>query len=140
MNIRQISIFVENKHGRLFEVSKLLGENGINLKALYLADTTDFGVIRLIVSDPDKAYSVLKTNGFTVGKNEVIVVSIPDVAGGLAALLEIININSINIEYMYAFAGGGESATLVFRFNNTEAAAEALNSAGIELLQENDLL
>jgi hypothetical protein len=138
MKIRQISVFVENKHGRLYEVSKLLGENNINLKALCLADTTDFGIIRLIVSDPDKAYAVLKANSFTVGKNEVLAISIPDVAGGLAGLLDLLNVNNLNIEYMYAFAGG-ENATLVFRFDNADAAAATLSAAGVKLLRENEL-
>jgi hypothetical protein len=139
MKIRQISVFVENKHGRLYEVSKLLGENDVNLKALYLADTTDFGIIRLIVNDPDKAYAVLKANSFTVGKNEVLAISIPDVAGGLAGLLELFNKNTLNIEYMYAFAGGAANATLVFRFDNTDAAASVLSAANVKLLRESDL-
>jgi hypothetical protein len=139
MKIRQISVFVENKHGRLYEVSKLLGENDVNLKALYLADTTDFGIIRLIVNDPDKAYAVLKANNFTVGKNEVLAISIPDVAGGLAGLLELFNKHTLNIEYMYAFAGSAANATLVFRFDDTEAAVSVLSAAKVKLLRESDL-
>ena len=96
MRVMQISIFLENKSGRLSEVTKVLGDNGINIRALSLADTTDFGILRLIVNDTDKASNVLKENGFTVGKTEVIAVEVDDRPGGLARILKILNQENIN--------------------------------------------
>src|SRR5512146_1584109 len=121
MKVEQISIFVENKSGRLAEVTELLAKNSINLRALSLADTADFGIFRLIVSDPDKTAAVLKENGFTVSKNEVVPVVVPDRPGGLAGILNILQGKNINVEYMYAFVQKSEgNAVLIFRFDETD--------------------
>jgi hypothetical protein len=135
MKVEQISIFVENKSGRLAEVTNLLAKNGINIRALSLADTADFGIFRLIVSDPEKAVSVLKENGFTISKNEVVPVVVPDRPGGLASILNVLQGKNINVEYMYAFVQKSEgNAILIFRFDETERAIETLNKAGVRVL------
>jgi hypothetical protein len=135
MRTEQISIFLENKSGRLAEVTDLLARNGINIRALSLADTTDFGIFRLIVSDPPKALGLLKESGFTVTSNEVVPVAVPDRPGGLAGILNALKGNSINVEYMYAFVQRSEgNAVLIFRFDNTDQAVAALTAAGIRML------
>lgn len=109
MKVEQISIFLENKSGRLADVAGVLAESGINIRALSLADTTDFGILRLIVNDTEKAKQVLKSNGFTVGKTEVIAVEVADRPGGLAEILTIVKDEGINVEYMYAFVQKAEA-------------------------------
>ena len=137
MKVMQISIFLENKSGRLSEVTRVLGDNGINIRALSLADTTDFGILRLIVNDTDKASNVLKDNGFTVGKTEVIAVEVDDRPGGLARILQILNQENINVEYMYAFVERSQdNAVIIFRFDdkNLDRAITLLKNAGITVL------
>src|SRR5512143_764081 len=102
-HVEQIYVFLENKAGRLAEVTRILGDAGINIRALSLADTSDFGILRLIVNDREKANAVLKENGFTVSKTEVVAVEVPDRPGGLSQILQTLDNNSINVEYMYAF-------------------------------------
>ncbi|MGA1794733.1 MAG: ACT domain-containing protein [bacterium] len=138
MKVQQISIFLENKSGRLSEVTRILGDNGINIRALSLADTTDFGILRLIVNDTEKASGVLKKNGFTVGKTEVIAVEVEDRPGGLAKILEILNKETINVEYMYAFVERSRNnAVIIFRFDdqNIDRAITLLKDAGIAVLK-----
>ncbi len=103
MKVEQISVFLENKAGRLAEVTRSLGEAGINIRALSLADTTDFGILRLIVDNYDAAREMLKSKGFTVGKTEVVAIEVPDHPGGLAQVLNTLAQANINVEYMYAF-------------------------------------
>src|SRR5512135_49436 len=117
MKVEQISIFLENKSGRLAEVATVLAGASINIRALSLADTTDFGILRLIVNDTERAKQVLKDNGFTVGKTEVIAVEVPDRPGGLAHILKIIQAEDINVEYMYAFVQKTVNAIIIFRFD-----------------------
>jgi hypothetical protein len=102
---KQISVFLENKAGRLSHVTRVLGEAGINIRALSIADTSDFGILRIIVSDPEKAYRILKEANFTVSETEVIAVQVPDSPGGLATVLEQMSDANLNIEYLYAFFG-----------------------------------
>ena len=135
MKVEQISIFIENKSGRLAEVSRILGEAGVNIRALSLADTSDFGILRLIVNDCEKAKDILKTNGFTVNKTEVVAVEVPDRPGGLALILQALDRQSINVEYMYAFVERcGENAVIIFRFDETEKAIAALSGSGFNIL------
>jgi len=137
MKVMQISIFLENKSGRLSDVTRVLGDHGINIRALSLADTTDFGILRLIVNDTDKANKVLKENGFTVGKTEVIAVEVDDRPGGLAKILQILNKDNINVEYMYAFVERSQdNAVIIFRFDdqNLDKAIKLLKGAGITVL------
>jgi len=127
MKITQISVFIENKSGRLYEICDLLGRNNLNIRALSLADTSDFGILRLIMSDPEKAYRLLKENEFTVGKTDVIAVEVPDVPGGLASVLKVLSDNNVNVEYMYAFVEKSRDfAVMIFRFDDVDGALEAL--------------
>lgn len=135
MKVEQLSVFLENKSGRLADVAGVLAGAGINIRALSLADTTDFGILRLIVSDNEKAKKALKENGFTVGNTEVIAVEVPDRPGGLANILDIMKNSGINVEYMYAFVQkSGQEAIIVFRFDELEKAIAALQKSGIRIL------
>jgi hypothetical protein len=132
MKVEQISVFLENKAGRLAEVTRVLGEAGINIRALSLADTTDFGILRLIVDQYDKAREILKDKGFTVGKTEVVAVEVPDRPGGLGLVLQILAQSGVNVEYMYAFVQhSGKNAVIIFRFDNLEQAIDLLQKEGI---------
>jgi hypothetical protein len=132
MKVEQISVFLENKAGRLAEVTRVLGEAGINIRALSLADTTDFGILRLIVDQYDKAREILKDKGFTVGKTEVVAVEVPDRPGGLGLVLQILASAGVNVEYMYAFVQhSGKNAVIIFRFDNLEQAIDLLQKEGI---------
>ncbi len=135
MKVEQISVFLENKAGRLAEVAKILGDNGINIRALSLADTTDFGILRLIVDNRAKAKEVLKNAGFTVGITEVIAVEVEDQPGGLAKVLTTLADHNINVEYMYAFVEKSmDKAVLIFKFENLDKAIDVLTKAGITIL------
>jgi hypothetical protein len=136
MKVEQISIFIENKSGRLAEITRILGEAGINIRALSLADTSDFGILRLIVNDCAKANTVLKENGFTVSKTEVVAVEVPDRPGGLSAILQTLDHDSINVEYMYAFVERcGGNAVIIFRFDETDKAIAALTAQNFNMLE-----
>jgi hypothetical protein len=136
MKVEQISVFLENKSGRLAEVTNILSASGVNIRALSLADTADFGILRLIVNQTDKAKEVLKKNGFTVGKTEVIALEVPDRPGGLAGILKILEGGSINVEYMYAFVQrSGDNAIIIFRFDEIDKAIEVLTGAGVRVLK-----
>ena len=136
MKVEQISIFIENKSGRLAEVSGALGAAGVNIRALSLADTSDFGILRLIVDDTDKAFKVLREKGFTVNKTEVIGVGVPDTPGGLATILQILDKSSVNVEYMYAFVErSGDNAVIIFRFDNIDEAIKVLRDNGIKIIE-----
>ncbi|HHU86230.1 MAG TPA: ACT domain-containing protein [Peptococcaceae bacterium] len=140
MKVKQISIFLENKSGRLAKVTKVLGESGINIRALSIADTTDFGILRLIVNNPEKAYRVLKNAGFTLSTTDVIAVEVVDVPGGLSEPLLILDRAGINIEYLYAFVQKASSAALVvFRVEQLDEAVRALQENGIRLLSEEEV-
>lgn len=135
MKVEQISIFIENKSGRLAEVTTILGFAGVNIRALSLADTSDFGILRLIVNDRDKAMTALKAKGFTVNKTEVVAVEVPDQPGGLASILHVLDKDSINVEYMYAFVERcGSNAVIIFRFDETDKAISVLAAKGFNML------
>lgn len=136
MKVEQISVFIENKSGRLAEIASLLGEAGINIRALSLADTSDFGILRLIVNDREKAKQVLKDKGFTVSKTEVVAVEVPDRPGGLSEILLVLDRETINVEYMYAFVERcGENAVIIFRFDETEKAIKVLTASTFNILE-----
>ncbi len=140
MKVEQISVFLENKSGRLAEVTEILAKNGINIRALSLADTADFGILRLIANDPEKTKAVLKENGFTVAKNEVVAVVLPDRPGGLAGVLSALKGKAINVEYMYAFVQKSEgNAVLIFRFDEVGAAVETLQKSGVRILSGDEI-
>ena len=136
MKVEQISIFIENKSGRLAEITRILGDAGINIRALSLADTSDFGILRLIVDDVDTAKAVLKDKGFTVSKTEVVAVEVPDRPGGLSSLLQTLDANQINVEYMYAFVERcGGNAVIIFRFDETDKAIDTLKGSSFTILK-----
>ena len=136
MKVEQISIFIENKSGRLAEVSGILGDAGVNIRALSLADTSDFGILRLIVDNSEKALKVLRQHNFTVSKTEVIGVEVPDSPGGLASILKILDNNNVNVEYMYAFVErSGDNAVIIFRFDDVDEAISALTRNGVKILK-----
>lgn len=117
MPIKQLSIFLENKTGRINEVTKILGKNGINMHAFSMAETTDFGILRLIVTEVEKAVEVLRNADFAVMLTDVVCIGCPNVAGSLSTILEKLAENNIFIEYMYAFAEG-DNANVIIRPNN----------------------
>jgi hypothetical protein len=136
MNVEQISIFIENKSGRLAEITRVLGDAGINIRALSLADTSDFGILRLIVNDAETAKQVLKEKGFTVNKTEVVAVEVPDRPGGLSAILQVLDSERINVEYMYAFVERcGGNAVIIFRFDETDRAIALLSARNFTVLE-----
>ncbi|NLW81731.1 MAG: ACT domain-containing protein [Desulfovibrionales bacterium] len=140
MKVEQISVFLENRAGRLAEVTKTLAENSINIRALSLADTSDFGILRLIVTDNEKAKEALKAKGFTVGRTNVVAAEVSDQPGGLHAILEMLNAGGVNVEYMYAFVTqSGRNAILIFRFDRTDQAIEVLHKNNVRILSGEEL-
>ena len=129
---------MENKAGRLAQITRVLGSAGVKVLALSLADNADFGILRLIVTDNNRAIEALKGEGFTVGRNEVLAVEVPDRPGGLADFLEILKVNEINIEYMYAFRKTGH-AILIFRFDDIDKAISVLPAANFNVLTAEQL-
>jgi len=136
MKVEQISIFIENKTGRLADVSGVLGDAGVNIRALSLADTSDFGILRLIVDKIDDAKSILKEKGFTVSKTEVIAVEVPDRPKGLHGILEVLDNAKVNVEYMYAFVErSGDNAVIIFRFDDVDAAINVLQKNQVKIIE-----
>ncbi len=138
--IKQISVFVENKKGRLARITDVLGQAGIDLIALSIADTTNFGIMRCIVSDPDKTIQLLRSNGFTASTTEVIVAEVPDKPGGLASVLKTLDDAGISVEYLYSFVHThGQNAMILFRVEEVASAIKVLGESGIKLLSEEDV-
>lgn len=136
----QLSIFLENRAGRLAEVIHLLAANGINLRALSLADTSDFGILRIMVCEIARAEDILKKSGVTTGKTAVVVAEMSDACGSLDKILALLSQNGINVEYMYAFARRSlEKAVMVFRFDKVDEAISLLLSNGITLIPAADI-
>ena len=140
MQAEQISIFIENKAGRLSDVTGILAQAGINIRALAVADTSDFGVLRLIVDDNAKAEAVLKNEGFTVQKTRVVAVEVDDRPGGLHHILEVLNNARINVEYMYAFIRqSGDKAIMIFRFDQIDEAIKILTDSSVTVINGSTL-
>ncbi len=140
MKITQLSVFAENKPGHIVAPCRMLADAGVNIRALSLADTQKFGILRMIVSDWKAAAKLLEAGGFLVKATEVLAVEVPDDPGGLSRVLSALENAAINIEYMYAFPfGRGEKAILIFRFDNPDAAIEKLQAAGINLIGREEL-
>ena len=141
MNVKQISVFVENKKGRLAEITKALADNKIDISALSIADTTDFGILRLIVNKPNAAESILKEKGLAVKATEVIAIGVADEPGGLAVALQRLDQEHISIEYMYAFVGKTTNEALVIlRVEEQERAAEVLNGCdGVRVMSSDEV-
>ncbi|ADH84819.1 ACT domain-containing protein [Desulfurivibrio alkaliphilus] len=140
MKIRQITIFLENKSGRLADITATLAKHGINIRALSLADTADFGILRLVVSDTDQAAKALKEDNFTVGITEVVAVAVPDQPGSLDSILKVVQQAQLNVEYMYAFTQhSGETGLLLFRFDDPDKACRVLQENGCKLLSDEEV-
>lgn len=136
MAIRQLSVFAENQNGSLFEITKILAANDINIRAFCVADTKDFGVLRLIVNDPRKAAQALSEDGRVVKVTDVVGVQIPDYKGGLSELLRVLSENSVDIDYLYAFVSTTDKgkAHVVLRVEDNEATETLLTEKGFTLL------
>jgi len=139
MIIKQVSVFLENKSGRLNEVTKILSNAEVNISAFTIADTSDFGILRMIVSDPEKACSVLKENDFSVKTTDVVLAKTPNKAGSLSKLLGILQEEEIFIEYMYAFSMDNEGAVTVIRPTRVEYCVEMLQKHSTELVKADEL-
>ncbi|MBO8126248.1 MAG: ACT domain-containing protein [Firmicutes bacterium] len=135
MSVQQVSVFLENKAGRLAEVSRILGKAGINIRALSVADTSDYGILRLIVDDPGRAVEVLLEKGFSASETEVLAVEVPDEPGGLAQVLEVLEADGVNVEYMYAFVEkASDDALVIFRVSEPSRARAILSQQGINVI------
>lgn len=135
MKVEQIAVFLENKSGRLAEITRVLADQGINIRALSVADTADFGILRLIVDDTEKAKRALRDSGFTVGGTDVVAVEVVDQPGGLAEVLAILNKADLNVEYMYAFVEKSSgNAAIIFRFDELDKAITVLQNNKVKLL------
>ncbi len=140
MNVKQISVFLEHKPGSLFSVTKVLAGHDIDMRAFSLAESSDFGIARLIVDDVLATATVLKDAGFVCSLTPVLAVSVPDVPGGLSQVLERLSADEINVEYMYAFLGGKTGkAYMIFRVADTARAAASLTASGIRLVEQDEL-
>ena len=140
MKITQISVFLENRKGRLYDVCSLLGSNGVNIRALTVAETESFGVLRIVVDKSEAAVKLLQDNGFVANFTDVVAIEVGDKPGGLAAILKIFAEGDVNIEYMYGFVEKfSEKALLVFRFENTDFAQQVLAKHSIPVVTEKDI-
>ena len=141
MKISQISVFLENRKGRLYEVCNLLGQAGVNIRALHIAETTDFGILRIVVDQPEAALQTLHAHHFVASVTDIVAVQVSDRPGGLADVLRVLSQNDINVEYMYAFAEKKtDQALVVFRFEDPEKAIATLTQHGITIARQTDLL
>ncbi len=135
MAISQISVFLENKKGRLAEVTRLLGDGGVNLRALTIADTADFGILRIIVDNLDNALAILEKNGFTARVTEVLGVEVPDKPGGLAKVMEVFSRNDVNIEYVYvSLEKNKDNAIVIFKIEEIERGVKVLKDNNLSLI------
>ncbi|OHB67399.1 MAG: amino acid-binding protein [Planctomycetes bacterium RBG_13_60_9] len=140
MKITQISVFLENRQGRLYDVCSLLGNNNINIRALTIAETESFGVLRIVVDKSDLAIKLLRDNQFVANFTDVIAIEVPDKPGGLASILKVFAENNVNIEYMYGFVEKfTDKALLVMRFEDTDFAQQTLARHNIRAVAEKDI-
>ena len=140
MLVKQISVFVENTKGRLARVARILQENGVDIRALSVADATDFGILRLIVREPERAERILQENGVTVKTTEVIVIAIPDRPGGLCEALSVLAENGMGVDYMYTFVGGNADVVYdVLHTENVAKAAELFEENGVHVVSSKDV-
>jgi len=140
MSIKQISVFVENRPGAMCEMTKVLANHGVDMRALSLAETEDFGIVRIIVDDIDKASSVLKEEGYIHSATPVLGVAIPDTPGGLNKVLEVLTAGEVNIDYMYAFLGTKDGhAYMIFRVEDADKASAVLAEKGIHTVDQDEI-
>ena len=138
--VRRISVFLDNKPNQLTGVMKLLKNHTINIRALSIADTKDFGILRMIVDDTEKAVDTLREASYAVAETEIVAITIPDTPGQLSRVLDILGEQNVNIEYLYAFLGKSDrSVSFVIRVDDNDAAYAALESGGIIRLTSNDI-
>ena len=139
--LKQLTVFVENKQGTLVDITDTLATNGVNLRALSIADTQDFGILRVIVKEVDKAKEILKSNNINVSVTEIIGVELSDKPGALTNVMAVLDAGQVNVEYVYAFVtpGKAESAYMAVRVGDNEKATAVLNAAGIHTLDQKDL-
>ena len=141
MNVTQLSVFIENKPGHLQNVLKTLGDKGINIITLTIAETSDFGILRMIVDDPEKGSEVLKSKSFTCSITDVLALEIDDNPGSLYKAIETFSNNDLNIEYMYAFTEKREGkAVMIFRFDDIEKAKKSLTDEGYSIVKKIDII
>ncbi|WP_058485839.1 ACT domain-containing protein [Defluviitalea phaphyphila] len=138
MIIKQLSVFLENKSGRLTEVTKILGDLGINISALSIADTAEYGILRMILTDTDKAYKALSEKGFSVSLTDVLCLKVPHVPGALAKALEILSKKGISVEYMYAFEVG-EQALVIIKTDDIKKSIDLITSNEMELIKASEI-
>ena len=140
MLIKQISVFMENRPGRLAEITNVLSENNIDMRAINIADTTDFGILRMIVNDPKRAEKVLRENNMTASTTDVIAVSSDDTVGAFSKVLMLLKKEDISIEYIYSFIGEKSAkAVIVIKTNDNERSVALLQQGGIAVLSPDDL-
>lgn len=140
MKITQISVFLENRKGRLFDVCSLLGANGVNIRALTIAETESFGVLRIVVDKSELAIKLLRENQFVANFTDVVAIEVPDQPGGLASILKLLSEHDVNIEYMYGFVEKfSDKALLVMRFEDTDSAQQVLARQNIRVVTEKDI-
>lgn len=140
MKITQISVFLENRKGRLYDVCSLLGSYGVNIRALTVAETESFGVLRIVVDHSDIAIRVLRENHFVANFTDVVAIEVPDQPGGLASILKLLSEHDVNIEYMYGFVEKfSDKALLVMRFEDTDFAQQILAKQKIHIVTEKDI-
>ncbi len=138
--IKQISLFVENKPGRMAKVSKTLSDAGVNIRAMTIAEAGDFGVIRMVVDNPEKGYKVLHDNGFTVSTTDVLAVEMKDTPGGLYEIVDALGSNKINVDYAYAFVTAkAQRAMLILRVDDIVKAKQALTAKGVKIATKEEI-
>jgi hypothetical protein len=135
VNVKQLSVFIENKAGRVSEVTDVLGREGVNIRGFSVSDTADYGVIRLVVDDPDKGLKVLHDAGFAVKANDVLCVELPDRPGGLAQILKVVSAAGVNVEYVYSLIG----TYVVINVADTERASGLLRDQPVTLVTQEDI-
>lgn len=135
VNVKQLSVFIENKTGRVSEITDVLGRNGLNIRGFSVSDTADFGIVRLIVDDPDRGQAVLQEAGFTVKPSEVLCINLPDHPGGLAGVLKVVSDAGVNIEYVYSLI----STFVVINVADIDRALSLLEGQPVELISQEDI-
>ena len=139
MSVKQISVFIENKKGKLAEATRYIADHDINFRALSIADTQDFGILRIICENPEKANEVLQNGGYITTMTDVLAAAISDTPGSLASILEVLSEANVVVEYTYAFLSAKAGAYMIFRVDRNEDAIAALKAKGIEIVLQKDI-
>ena len=139
MTVKQLSVFIENRQGRLGEVLRVLKKNDVNILSMSLADTTEYGLLRLIVNQPQRGCDVLTESGFSSILTDVLIIKVPHVAGSLQKILELISDKNVNVEYMYGLSVAATDASVVMKTNELDIACKVLKDAGIETMSASEI-